>query len=967
MMDSGEVSTTASFDRPNNEKVTNLKILSKNLQSIQTDEREEELLAELDTLEWDIVFMNETWRSKTQERWKTKEGHIFCGSGGSHGSKGVAVLLHSKWSRGFKAFQASSDLLCWVDCTISTSPCRLISVYFPHGGHDDEEVEGLYSEINKAVDGARRQNRTCIIMGDWNAVLGGRQQGDEEESVGLHGLGCRNDRGNCLAQWAGSQRLTIANTFFEKTNGEQWTHVNGNSKRQIYYGLICTNKAHWLTDAGANDSIGVGKDHRTVYMILALPQCNTRSQKKNHKSTNLKGWKAKDKAMYRKEVDSKISLIPMDAGIVDKCAQIERVLVETGQKWRSNNKASDDKMDEAKKQLRDFIHKRRHARTERNPQEVKRLSKLIQKEIKAVAKAAKTSKVCQVLEEFKDLGKIADTKRKGKKECISSMIDKEGKEVSDTKDIAEVFADFYEALYKEDNEKAYDYKIKGAVNEVSRVTPKEVRAQLKKMEKNKAADDAGIVCELLCEASSIVIEAIADLFTAILQPGAALPSSWKSSSIKVLFKKGDPKVPGNYRPVCIIPILYKMFSKVICERIKGELLKAQSEDQAGFRPGFSCEDHLFTITILAEKSNEFNIPLWVAAIDFSKAFDSISHCSIFRALHEQGVPTAYLDVMARLYEEQHAHVRGETQSRDFSITKGTKQGDLVSPFIFNAVLEEVMRKVKDKWRIRRYGLELEPKLEERLTNLRFADDILLIARTLPQIKQMLTDMEEECKKVGLNLHPEKTKILHNNIGYGRHVTKTTAGGMEIEVLGSSASTMYLGRLLSLIEPHDVELQHRLNKAWAKFGVYKEELTDKGIPVKLRLKLFHTVVSPTVLYGCSSWVLTARRDQRLKTTQMRMIRCIIGRKRKVESETGQAETWVSWIKRTSNEAKEMMRISKIPLWSQIVTARKQKWQARIESQSLTKWTSQALSWRPIGFRSPGHPRQRWDEEDQNKEA
>ena len=96
----------------------------------------------------------------------------------------------------------------------------------------------------------------------------------------------------------------------------------------------------------------------------------------------------------------------------------------------------------------------------------------------------------------------------------------------------------------------------------------------------------------------------------------------------------------------------------------------------------------------------------------------------------------------------------------------------------------------------------------------------------------------------------------------------------------------------MIEPHEVELQHRLNKAWAKFGVYKEELTDKGIPVKLRLKLFHTVVSPTVLYGCSSWVLTARRDHKLKTTQMRMIRCIIGRKRKVESETGQAETWVS---------------------------------------------------------------------------
>ena len=206
------------------------------------------------------------------------------------------------------------------------------------------------------------------------------------------------------------------------------------------------------------------------------------------------------------------------------------------------------------------------------------------------------------------------------------------------------------------------------------------------------------------------------------------------------------------------------------------------------------------------------MPLWVAAIDFSKAFDSISPCSIFHVMHEQGVPTAYLDVMARLYKEQQACVQGESQSRHFPITKGTKQGDPISPLIFNAVLEDVMRKVKNRWRKRKYGMELEPQLEERLTNLRFADDMLLIGRSLPQIKQMLKDLAEECGKVGLHLHPEKTKILNNDMGYGRQVTNAKAGDMDIEVLGAKASTMYLGRLLPLTEPHETELQHRIKKA-----------------------------------------------------------------------------------------------------------------------------------------------------------
>ena len=48
-----------------------------------------------------------------------------------------------------------------------------------------------------------------------------------------------------------------------------------------------------------------------------------------------------------------------------------------------------------------------------------------------------------------------------------------------------------------------------------------------------------------------------------------------------------------------------------------------------------------------------------------------------------------------------------------------------------------------------------------LTNLRFADDVLLFATSLPQLKSMLTDVHEGAKNVGLQLHPDKTKIFHN--------------------------------------------------------------------------------------------------------------------------------------------------------------------------------------------------------------
>ena len=102
------------------------------------------------------------------------------------------------------------------------------------------------------------------------------------------------------------------------------------------------------------------------------------------------------------------------------------------------------------------------------------------------------------------------------------------------------------------------------------------------------------------------------------------------------------------------------------------------------------------------------------------------------------------------------------------IEKGTKQGDPISPMLFNAVLEQVMRKVKAKWG-NKYGISVGSGQDAILTNLRFADDIVLIGRSLPQIKKMIADVKSAGAEVGLELHPAKTKIQHNNIGYGSRV------------------------------------------------------------------------------------------------------------------------------------------------------------------------------------------------------
>ena len=206
---------------------------------------------------------------------------------------------------------------------------------------------------------------------------------------------------------------------------------------------------------------------------------------------------------------------------------------------------------------------------------------------------------------------------------------------------------------------------------------------------------------------------LASMYNTVLHRRSEVPSAWKSAKIAILFKKGDKKQPDNYRPICIIPLLYKLFNKILLKRIHKTLNDAQSRDQPGFRPTYSCEDHLFTVLMITETLNECGKPLWIATIDFKKTFDSTSHESIWKALEKQGVHRQYTKLLQSMYKGQNAKVQTDVTSRLFNISRGTKQGDPISPLLFNAVVEALMRDVKEKWAKKGWGGHLGWGVEEK--------------------------------------------------------------------------------------------------------------------------------------------------------------------------------------------------------------------------------------------------------------
>ena len=133
------------------------------------------------------------------------------------------------------------------------------------------------------------------------------------------------------------------------------------------------------------------------------------------------------------------------------------------------------------------------------------------------------------------------------------------------------------------------------------------------------------------------MEILTGLYNDVLSLNAL--KAWKKSIITVIHKSGAPDQPKNYRPITVIPILYKLFAMLLFRRLTPHLDREQCADQAGFRAGYRTDDHILTTTLLMQKAEEHQITLWIAACDYQKAFDSNRTCALVEGFGRTISPT----------------------------------------------------------------------------------------------------------------------------------------------------------------------------------------------------------------------------------------------------------------------------------------------------------------------------------------
>ena len=168
------------------------------------------------------------------------------------------------------------------------------------------------------------------------------------------------------------------------------------------------------------------------------------------------------------------------------------------------------------------------------------------------------------------------------------------------------------------------------------------------------------------------------------------------------------------------------------------------------------------------------------------------------------------------------------------VCAGVRQGCALSPKLFCAVLEFAM----SSWRAKMesYGLNLHDGMKA-LLDLRFADDLLVLATSRDDTIRLLEELGTSLGQVGLTLNTSKTKILTTQAQPGSSLQ--TSGGVTVEILDSRCVHTWLGCMLQAAQGGNpsADLQHHLQAASRAFHANRSILTNHKNLLNLNSKRF----------------------------------------------------------------------------------------------------------------------------------
>lgn len=321
------------------------------------------------------------------------------------------------------------------------------------------------------------------------------------------------------------------------------------------------------------------------------------------------------------------------------------------------------------------------------------------------------------------------------------------------------------------------------------VSPAEVLSVIRKVKPQGAAGPDGVKRPALLRFDREG-KMLACIFNGILVTGV-LPACLKVSRTTLIPKSTDPMKLAdisNWRPLTISSIICRAFSGILAKRL-AEVCKFHPR-QRGFIASPGCAENLAVLNGLIRTSKRKLLPLAVVFIDFAKAFDSVSHKHLGEVLMRMGVDEHLRDLIRDSYRNCHTTIRaGGAATPPIQIGVGVKQGDPLSPLLFNLALDPLLRLLD----VEGCGFVVGG---HKVTSFAFADDLVLVSDSWLGMARNLRILEKFSEMTGLEVNPAKCHGFMISVSGRRYEVNACdewlLGGTPIRLIGSDSKVRYLG-------------------------------------------------------------------------------------------------------------------------------------------------------------------------------
>lgn len=402
------------------------------------------------------------------------------------------------------------------------------------------------------------------------------------------------------------------------------------------------------------------------------------------------------------------------------------------------------------------------------------------------------------------------------------------------------------------------------------ITPGKIRNIVRYMRPYKAPGEDGIQPKHLKMAPKKIIVQLYYIYKACLK-FSYFPEIWKNAKIVPIHKPGKiPSSPEAYRPISLLPLLGKIFEKIINRELT-EFLDTNNiliEEQYGFRKGRSTLQQAARVVHKAKINFNKKLTTSVLFLDLEKAFDTVWHDGMIHKLHDYAFPPYLIKLIKSYLKNRRIQVAiNNIRSSEKIQTRGVPQGGCLSTTLFIIYMNDIPKND---------GTDLAV----------FADDTAIMAdsksikiahRKLQAHFIKITDYFEKWKT---KLNVNKTKLINFNKKKKTDNENTGIVKYNNQIIETVDEIKYLGIILDkrLIFKKHIDNATRKSHAILKY-LYPYINKFSKLDTKLKINLYRAYVKPTLLYGSPIWSSTSNTQlKRLQIIENKFLRIILNKRR-----------------------------------------------------------------------------------------